>query len=149
MNRLTSSPRSVIPVPKTFSFAPIAVAIAAVLSVAASPVAFAADVVQTPFDFPDDDAEVAKAQITLNLDQISKAEDFEWRTRSGALVTVDCGDADSARTPVTWWSSDSNRMYETSGNPQGFSGTQHAEFTVTNDSGVSCHLNMNKSDKFV
>lgn len=136
MNRLSSSPRSDTPSPKPFSFAPIAVAVAAVLSVAASPVAFAADVVQTPFDFPDDDAEVAKAQITLNLDQISKAGDFEWRTRSGALVTVDCGDADSARTPVTWWSSDSNRMYETSGNPQGFSGTQHAEFTVTNDSGA-------------
>ena len=41
MNHLPSAPRSGIPAPKRFSFAPIAAAVAAVLAAAASPSAMA------------------------------------------------------------------------------------------------------------
>lgn len=131
------SPHSVIPAPKHFSFAPIAVAVAAVLTAAASPAAYAAT--HDPFKLPDQET-LREATITLKLDQISNDDSYDWISDPGPLFSLDgCNDS-QAKTAVQWWVSDpADGLYSTSGNPQDFDGAEHVKFTVTNDTG---HFNL-------
>ena len=132
MNRLSSSPRSVTPVPKTFSFAPIAVAIAAVLTAAASPVAFAA---HAPFVVPAE-SEMDQGTIFLDLEQISTTYS-KWTDDSGALIAIDGLHPDGpGRTIIEWWADDKpDSLYSTSGT-QAIEPGEHGKITVTNKSGA-------------
>lgn len=132
MNHLSASSRSGIPAPKTFSFAPIAVAVAAVFAAAASSSVFAAD--HVAFVKPNPDV-VGHADVVLNLDRISNANGFEWLNESGALFTVDgCDETDPIRTAVQWWYPNRpNALYSVSSNT--IEGFQHGTLTVTNDTG--------------
>ena len=131
MNRLSASPRSVIPVPRHCSFAPIAVAVAAVLSAAASPVAFAA---HAPFVVPAE-SEMDKGTIFLDLEQISTTYS-KWTDDSGALIAIDGLHPDGpGRTIIEWWADDKpDSLYSTSGT-QAIEPGEHGKITVTNKSG--------------
>lgn len=133
MNHLPSAPRSGIPAAKDFSFAPIAAAVAAVLTAAASSSVFAAD--HVAFVEPNQDLVVGHADVVLNLDRISNANGFEWLNESGALFTVDgCDETDPIRTAVQWWYPDRpNDLYSVSSNT--IKDFQHGTLTVTNDTG--------------
>lgn len=135
MNHLPSAPRSGIPAPKRFSFAPIAAAVAAVLAAAASPSAMAS---HTAFLY---DSEVPGFRndgvITLNLDKISNDDNFVWNKRGGALFTVDgfpSGNPEARdipyRTAIEWWDSKTNDLYQLE-NTIGIPTDEHAELTVT------------------
>lgn len=132
MSHSFHTPRSVIPAPKHFSFAPIAVAVAAVLTAAASPAAYAAT--HDPFKLPDS-GELREATITLKLDQISN-DNVDWLSKPGPLFALDGLGERDAKTAVEWWDPDTaDGLYSTSGNPQDFDGAEHVKFTVTNDTG--------------
>lgn len=119
---------------RRLQFAPIAAAVAAALVGTYGTCACAKD---TPFDFPDKDNIKWKESITLNLNQISNKEGFDWLTDKGALITVDGCDESCARTPVQWWNKDyKNDLYKTSENTTLIPGDEHANFTVTNSSGA-------------
>lgn len=138
MNRLSSSPRSVTPVPKTFSFAPIAVAIAAVLTAAASPNTFADP--HEAFKFPDNTEQLKDATITLNLSKITNDDTYGWISKPGPLFTLDGCNKYQAKTAVEWWENDpSNGLYSTADSkddPRTIGAKEHALFTVTNDTGA-------------
>lgn len=139
MNSLRSSPHSVIPASKNFSFAPIAVAVAAVLTAATSTSAIAS---HTAFVFDPSSEMKRDGVITLNLDNISNDEDFDWRKTSGVLFSIDgLPDADGKvphRTAIEWWYDDEQTANElfSAVNSQGIPNDEHAKLTVTNDSGV-------------
>lgn len=138
MNSLRSSPHSVIPASKNFSFAPIAVAVAAVLAAAASPSAFAS---HTAFQY--DPGDNTKGVITLKLENISIGEDSEWLNASGALFTVDgfpINNPDSqddipVRTAIKWWfyDSETNNPLYSAVNSQGIPTDEHVALTVTSN----------------
>lgn len=138
MNHLSASPRSGIPAPKTFSFAPIAVAVAAVFAAAASPSAFAS---HTAFQY--DPGDNTKGVITLKLENISIGEDSEWLNASGALFTVDgfpINNPDSqddipVRTAIKWWfyDSETNNPLYSAVNSQGIPTDEHVALTVTSN----------------
>ena len=119
---------------RRLQFAPIAAAVAAALVGTYGTCACAKD---TPFDFPDKDNIKWKESITLNLNQISNKEGFDWLTDKGALITVDGCDESYARTPVQWWNKNyKNDLYKTSENTTQIPGDEHANFTVKNSSGA-------------
>lgn len=137
MNHLSAFPRSGIPAPKTFSFAPIAVAVAAVLTATASPSAFAT---HTAFQY--DPGVNTKGVITLKLENISIGEDSEWLDKSGALFTVDGFPINNpevwdipVRTAIEWWSPDSetNTPLYSAVNSQGIPTDEHVALTVTSN----------------
>ena len=137
MNHRPSAPRSDIPSPKHFSFAPIAVAVAAVLATAASPCAFAS---HTAFQY--DPGVNTKGVITLKLENISIGEDSEWLDASGALFTVDGFPINNheawdipVRTAIEWWSHDSetNNPLYSAVNSQGIPTDEHVALTVTSN----------------
>lgn len=138
MNSLRSSPHSVIPSSKNFSFAPIAAAVAVVLAAAASPSAFAS---HTAFQY--DPGDNTKGVITLKLENISIGEDSEWLNASGALFTVDgfpINNPDSqddipVRTAIKWWfyDSETNNPLYSAVNSQGIPTDEHVALTVTSN----------------
>lgn len=149
MSKPSVSQHSVSSGARRLHFAPIAAAVAAALVGTYGTGAYAA---HTPFDWPDDDQNVTVGTITLKLDKISNADDFVWRTYTGdtsALITVDGCDGSCARTPVQWWSSKPNDLYETSENTTQIPDDEHANFTVTNSSGafnLGWDFSLDKSD---
>ena len=149
MSKPSVSQHSVSSGARRLHFAPIAAAVAAALVGTYGTGAYAA---HTPFDWPDDDQNVIVGTITLKLDKISNADDFVWRTYTGdtsALITVDGCDGSCARTPVQWWSSKPNDLYETSENTTQIPDDEHANFTVTNSSGafnLGWDFSLDKSD---
>lgn len=147
MSKPSVSQHSVSSGARRLHFAPIAAAVAAALVGTYGTCACAKD---TPFDFPDEDNINWKESITLNLDQISNKEGFDWLTDNGALITVDGCDESCARTPIQWWSKDyKNDLYKTSENTTQIPGDEHANFTVTNSSGafnLGWDFSLDKSD---
>ena len=123
---------------RRLQFAPIAAAVAAVLTAAASPNTFAAP--HEAFKFPDNTEQLKDATITLNLSKITNDDTYGWISKPGPLFTLDGCNKYQAKTAVEWWMADpSNGLYSTAASkddPRTIGAKEHALFTVTNDTGA-------------